>query len=117
MSTIIYYHNPSCSKSRAGLALLEENNIQAHIRLYLSEPPSPGELKDILSKLNLKASALLRKKEAMEAGIDETMSDEAILTCLSQNPKAIERPILVIDNKAVIGRPTENMAKLIDDSF
>ncbi len=115
--SVIYYHNPSCSKSRAGLAFLEGKNITPKTRLYLSEPPSPQELKDIITKLNVKAADILRSKEAAEASISKDMSEETILQLLSQNPKALERPILVIGDKAVIGRPTENIIQLVKDEL
>ncbi len=113
--SIIYYHNPSCSKSRAGLAFLEEKGVNANIRLYLEEPPSPQELEDILKKLNMKPLNILRSKEAGEAGINKDMNVATIVNLLSQNPKALQRPILIINDKAIIGRPTENIAKFIED--
>ncbi len=114
---ITYYHNPSCSKSRAGLAILEEKGITAHIRLYLQDVPTAEELKDLLQKLNMKPSEILRPKEALDAGIKPNTDEETLLKQLSQNPKALQRPILVIDDKATIGRPTENIINLIENSL
>lgn len=110
-----YYHNPSCSKSRAGLALLHEKQINPHIRLYLEEALTTEELKVLLKKLDMKASEILRSKEALVAGINKDMDEKTLLKLLSQNPKAMERPILAIDDKAVIGRPTENLINFIDE--
>ncbi len=115
MTSIIYYHNPSCSKSRAGLAILEEKNIKAQIRLYLKDAPSPQELQDILSKLKGLPSDIIRSKEAREVGIHKDMDENTLFNLISKNPKILQRPILIIDDKATIGRPTENIINLIEE--
>ncbi|MFV0431562.1 MAG: ArsC/Spx/MgsR family protein [Alphaproteobacteria bacterium] len=115
--SITYYHNPKCSKSRAGLAILQEQNIDAELRLYLEDPLSIEELNKIVAKLGIKPIEIARKKEAAEVGITADMSDDEIIAILSQNPHVIERPILEIDEKATVGRPTENIIQLIDEAL
>lgn len=109
------YHNPRCSKSRQTLALLEENGVEAAIVLYLENPLTVKELKAILSKLKMKPFDLVRKSEKVykEKYKGVTLSDEEWLTALVENPKLIERPIVVKGKKAVLGRPPENVLDLI----
>ncbi len=113
--SIIYYHNPNCSKSRAGLELLEQNGINPTIRLYMIEPLTVEELTKIVAKLGMKPREIVRKKEGDAIGIAPFMSDLEVLTMLSEAPKAIERPILETDDKAVIGRPTELLEAFIKE--
>ena len=115
--SIIYYHNPNCSKSRAGLKVLEEHGIDPEIRLYMIDPLSIKELTKIVAKLGMKPREIMRKKEGAEAGIADFMSDDEVIAILSETPRAIERPILEINDKAVIGRPTENIIDFIDEAL
>lgn len=112
MTTI--YHNPRCSKSRQTLQLLEEHKIQADVRLYLQEPPSVDELKNLLDLLNMSPLELMRTKETLykELGLSKDSSDEERLQAMHQNPKLIERPIVVHNNQAKLGRPPENVLEL-----
>ncbi|MEP0074196.1 MAG: arsenate reductase (glutaredoxin) [Marinomonas sp.] len=112
MTTI--YHNPRCSKSRQTLQLLEEHNIQPDVRLYLQEPPSIDELKRILNLLDMSPLELMRTKEALykELGLNKDSSDEERLQAMHQNPKLIERPIVIHNNQAKLGRPPENVLEL-----
>ena len=110
------YHNPRCSKSRQTLAILQDNNIQPEVVLYLDTPPSAEELQLILKKLKLPAEALLRKGEAEYKAhkAKNTMSSEnEIIQLMARIPKLIERPIVIKGNRAVIGRPPENVLELI----
>ncbi|MFT2098942.1 arsenate reductase (glutaredoxin) [Marinomonas sp. 2405UD66-6] len=112
MTTI--YHNPRCSKSRQTLQLLEEYNIQPDVRLYLQEPPSVDELKRILNLLDMSPLELMRTKEALykELGLNKDSSDEERLQAMHQNPKLIERPIVIHNDQAKLGRPPENVLEL-----
>ena len=113
---VTIYHNPRCSKSRQTLQLIEEKNIKPVIVEYLKTPPSKSELKNILNMLNLKPRDLLRKKEAeyKEQGLDNTsLTDEQIIEIMIAHPKLIERPIVVTDNKAALGRPPESVLEII----
>ena len=116
MSDYIIYHNPRCSKSRQTLALLKEHGIDPQIILYLEEPPKPKQIKTLLSQLSMDARALVRKGEAdyKEQGLaDKSLSDAHLIKMMCQFPKLIERPIVVKDKVAVLGRPPENTLALI----
>lgn len=108
-------HNPRCSKSRQALALLEEKNINPEIRLYLNDSLSKYELKAILKKLNVEASSILRKgeKDFKENFKGEDLSEEEWIDAMIKYPKLIERPILINGEKAVIGRPPENVLDIL----
>ncbi len=115
---ITYYHNPQCSKSRAGLEILQAwcdvHHEKFHIVSYLENPPTPQEIQDILQKLGMSAKNIARKKEATEYAIDLAWNEEKIIQALCAHPRAIERPILVIDDAATIGRPSDNISRLLE---
>lgn len=116
MSDVTIYHNPRCSKSRQTLQLLEENGIQAEIVLYLETPPSVAQLKKLLGQLGISPRALLRTGEDAykENNLkDASLSDAQLLEAMVKYPKLIERPIVVKGDKAVLGRPPENVLELI----
>ena len=107
---MIYYHNPKCSKSREGLKIIEEYTYNFTIKLYLTEKITFTELVQIIDKLKIKPIDLVRKKEKIikEKGLDlNSMSDNIIIETLIKHPILIERPILVSDTSAVVGRPPE----------
>lgn len=111
------YHNPRCSKSRATLALLEQNDINPEIVYYLDSPPSRSELKALLKKLGLGIRDILRSGEAVydELGLsDDSLSEDIIFDLVIKHPVLIERPIVVRGNKAILGRPPENVLQLLD---
>tara|TARA_B110000977_G_scaffold148702_1_gene188552 strand:- start:1039 stop:1377 length:339 start_codon:yes stop_codon:yes gene_type:complete len=109
------YHNPRCTKSRQTLALLQENGVEPEIVLYLENIPTTEELKDLLSRLAISPIQLIRKGEAAwkENYKGKELSDEQIIEAMIAHPKLIERPIVVKDNKAVLGRPPENALELL----
>lgn len=109
------YHNPRCSKSRETLELINEKGEEVEVVEYLKNNPSKKELKDILMKLNLKPEQIVRKTEKIykEKLKGMKFSDEEWLQVLIENPILIERPIVVKNNRAVIGRPPENVLKLM----
>lgn len=110
--TVTIYHNPRCSKSRQTLALLEGRGVKPKIVEYLSTPPSASELKRILTQLGLKPRDLLRKGEPRYAELglkDPAFDDDALVALMVENPILIERPIVVSDGKAAIGRPPESV--------
>lgn len=116
MSDITIYHNPRCSKSRQTLQLLEEKGIEPNIVLYLETPPSATELKAILKKLGITARELLRKGEDAykENNLsDTTLTESALIEAMIKFPKLIERPIVIKGDQAVLGRPPENVLKLV----
>ncbi len=110
------YHNPRCSKSRQALQILTDANVEPEIVLYLNAPPSIDEIKNLLKKLGFStARDMMRKGEAAykELGL-KTVTDETVLIqAMAENPKLIERPIVVKGNKAVLGRPPEAVTDLI----
>lgn len=113
---ITLYHNPRCSKSRQALALLQEKGQQPEIKLYLEAPPSAAELKSLLAKLGLSARELLRKGEDVYKELnlrDEKLTEAALIKAMVNNPKLIERPIAIKGDKAVVGRPPENVLALL----
>jgi arsenate reductase len=112
MTTI--YHNPRCSKSRQTLQLLEDNNIQPEIRLYLQNAPSIEEIQTLLVQLGIKPLELMRTKETIykELGLSKDSTDEERLQAMHTNPSLIERPIVIHNDKAKIGRPPEDVLAL-----
>jgi arsenate reductase (glutaredoxin) len=116
MSEFTLYHNPRCSKSRQSLQLLEAHGIQPRIVLYLENPPSKAQLQGLLNKLGIGARALLRSGEAEykeQHLADPQLSDAALIEAMCACPKLIERPIAVRGDRAVIGRPPENVLELL----
>jgi arsenate reductase (glutaredoxin) len=114
--TVTIYHNPSCSKSRQTLALLEEKGIDPQTVDYLKTPPSAAELKTILKKLGLKPQDLLRKGETRYAELGlkgRNLDDDALIALMVANPILIERPIVVLGSKAAIGRPPEKVVEIL----
>jgi arsenate reductase (glutaredoxin) len=115
--TMLIYHNPLCSKSRGALALLEERGITPKVIRYLDAPPSREELVALLTKLGMQPSQLVRSGEAVckaeYAG--RAMSEDDWLDAMVSHPVLIERPIVVSGQRAVIGRPPENVLLLLPD--
>lgn len=115
-NTLTIYHNPRCSKSRQTLALIEEAGITPNICLYLDTPPSKKELNELIKKLAIQPRDLLRKGEDAykEENLgDKTKTDEELINAMLKHPKLIERPIVVKENTAIIGRPPENVLPLL----
>ena len=113
---ITIFHNPRCSKSRATLALLQERGIEPDIRLYLQDPPDSAELEGILALLGRSPRELMRKGEAeyREQGLaDENLNDEALVAAMAATPKLIERPIVLANGKAAVGRPPESVLEIL----
>lgn len=115
MATTIY-HNPRCSKSRQALALLEERGIKPAVVLYLDTPPDAKTLQSILKKLGMPARQLLRKgeDEYRALGLDNpSLSDQELVAAMCKHPKLIERPIVVHDSRAALGRPPANVLEIL----
>jgi arsenate reductase len=110
------YHNPRCTKSRQTLSLLEEQGLKPEVILYLESPPDPKTLKAILKKLGLSARELLRKGEDEYKHLkldNPALTETQLIDAMCTNPKLIERPIVVKGNRAVIGRPPENVLEIL----
>lgn len=117
MSDFKIYHNPRCSKSRATLALLEEHGVSPEIVLYLDTGPDSDELSGLLGKLSMNASDLVRRGEDAykECGLSKNSTEQDIIAAMSEHPKLIERPIVVKGDRAVLGRPPENVLGLLSE--
>jgi len=116
MQNVTIWHNPRCSKSRNAAALLEEKGVEAEVVKYLDTPPSKEEIREVLKMLGITARELMRTKEAVykELGLKEVEDEETLIDAMVANPKLIERPIVIKDGKAAIGRPIENIIALLD---
>jgi len=114
--TIRIFHNPRCSKSRATLALLQEQGVEPEIRLYLDSPPNADELHSILKKLGKTPRELMRKGEAefREQNLNnKALTDDELILAMVSTPKLIERPIVLAEGRAAIGRPPESVLDIL----
>jgi arsenate reductase len=109
------YHNPRCSKSRETLQLIKDAGVEVEIVEYLKAIPTAEDLKTILMKLNLKPTDILRKGEPVykEKFKNSNFNDDEWIKVMIEYPKLIERPIVVKGNKAILGRPPQNVLDLI----
>ena len=113
---LVIYHNPSCSKSRETLQILENHDLSPTIVEYLDNPPTRQELKQIIEMLGISARDLLRTTEQIyeDAKLDrETLSEDEIIASICQHPALLQRPIVVSGNRAVIGRPPARVLEII----
>lgn len=110
------WHNPRCSKSRQTLALIEAQGISPEVVKYLDVPLTQKRLKAVIDKLGITPWALLRRKEAefKATGLTADSSAAAIIKAMIAEPKLIERPIVIRGERAVLGRPPENVLELLD---
>jgi arsenate reductase (glutaredoxin) len=115
MAPLIIWHNPRCSKSRQALSLLEEHGADADVVKYLETTPSAEEIQAVLDKLGLSARELMRTKEAIykELGLKTVTDEAALIRAMAEHPKLIERPVVIMGNKAVLGRPPEKVLELV----
>lgn len=112
----VIYHNPRCSKSRQTLALLEANGEQPQVIEYLKTPPTPQTVTQLLKQLDLSPRELLRTTEneyKTFALKDSLHSDAELIALMCQYPKLIERPIVIKNNVARLGRPPENVLEIL----
>ncbi len=116
MTDITIYHNPRCSKSRQALELLRQKGIEPKIVLYMEQLLNKKTLKEILAKLNMSAREILRSSETVcrERGLAQPgVSEAQLVKAMLEEPRLIQRPILVKGDKAVLGRPPEHVLKLL----
>ena len=114
--SVTIYHNPRCSKSRQTLDLLRERGIEPMVIEYLETPPSAEKLRGILAMLRLQPRELMRKKEAAyaEGSLDSpNLSDDDLVEAMVKHPILIERPIVLANGKAAIGRPPEQVLEIL----
>ncbi len=116
MSKVTIWHNPKCSKSRATANLLEEKGVEANVFKYLDTPPSKDAIIEVLKMLNISARELMRTKEDIykELNLKDETDENRLIEAMAKNPKLIERPIVIKDGKAAIGRPIENIIELLE---
>ncbi|OIQ31960.1 MAG: arsenate reductase (glutaredoxin) [Roseobacter sp. MedPE-SWchi] len=112
---ITYWHNPRCSKSRAGLALFEDKGVTPELRLYLQDTPSLEELQTVQAALGLPVIQMMRSGEKIfkELGLQKDSLEADLLAAMVAHPILIERPLAIKGDRAVIGRPTEALAALL----
>ncbi len=114
--SITIYHNPRCSKSRQTLQLLEQHGIQPEVIKYLETPPDETTLKALLDMLGLEPRQLMRQKETeyQALGLDNPELDrDSLIRAMVEHPKLIERPIVVKNGKAALGRPPEDVLEIL----
>lgn len=109
------YHNPRCTKSRQTLAILKDKGIKPEVVKYLEDTPSTDELRQIIELLGIKPEDLVRKNETVykEKFKNKELSEDGWIEAMVQNPKLIQRPIVIKGNKAIIGRPPEKVLELL----
>lgn len=109
------YHNPRCQKSREGLKILEESGKTFTIVKYLNQPLSKEEIEELLALLDISAEELIRTKEKIwkENYKGKELSKKELIEAMQEHPKLIERPIVVKDEKAIIGRPPEKIKEIL----
>lgn len=109
------WHNPRCKKSRETLKRIEDAGYTPHIRKYLENPPSEREISHVVKMLGIKPFDLIRKTEKIykEEFKGKDFSGHEWITIMTRNPKLIERPVVIDDNKAILGRPPENVDALL----
>ena len=116
MKNVKIWHNPKCSKSRNTLELLNEKGVEVEVVKYLETTPTKDELVEVLKMLNISARELMRTKEDIykELNLKDENSEDKLIDAMVENPKLIERPIVIKDGKAAIGRPIENIIELLE---
>lgn len=115
MKDITIWHNPRCSKSRQALALLDENGCEKEIVKYLEQTPNKSEIKKVLAMLGISARELMRTKEDIykELDLKNENNEERLIEAMANNPKLIERPVIIKGDKAIIARPPEKALELL----
>ncbi|MGR9089670.1 MAG: arsenate reductase (glutaredoxin) [Gammaproteobacteria bacterium] len=115
--SVTIYHNPQCSKSRKTLEMLRERGPSPTVIEYLNTPPDAATLRELLSLLDLEPRGLMRTQEAVYGELnlaDDTLDDDTLIAAMTAHPVLIERPIVVANGAAAIGRPPENINALFD---
>lgn len=112
---VTFYHNPRCRKSREALQLIQEKGVPLNIKLYLKDPPTVQELKEVLAKLDLRPVDLIRKQESLfrERYRDQQLTDDEWVDVMIAHPILIERPIAVGKDTAVVGRPPSKVTAIL----
>ncbi len=116
MKKVTIWHNPRCSKSREAMSILEENGCQSEIVKYLDSKPDEAEIKNVLGMLGLSARELMRTKEDIykELNLKDEADEAKLIAAMAEHQKLIERPIIIKEGKAIIGRPTSAIAAFLN---
>jgi arsenate reductase (glutaredoxin) len=116
MEKVTIWHNPRCSKSREALSILESQECEKDIIRYLETSPDKAQIKNILKMLGLSARELMRIKEDIykELNLKEEQDEEKLIEAMAQNPKLIERPVIIKGDKAIIARPSSLIADFLN---
>jgi arsenate reductase len=111
----VILHNSRCSKSRGAIELLEERGAGIPVREYLKEPPSERDLREIVKLLGVRPIDIVRRgeKEFKDLGLRDATPDADVIRAMAEHPILIERPIVVHNGKAAIGRPLENILDIL----
>lgn len=113
---VVIYHNPRCSKSRQTLQLLRDRGIEPQVIEYLKHPPGKAKLREILKLLGMKPAELLRTKESTyrEAGLERSnITEDQLISAMIEHPVLMERPIVLANGKAALGRPPEKVLEIL----
>ena len=113
IDSVTIYHNPQCSKSRKTLALLGEKGIEPEVVEYLKNAPDERTIADIVKKLGIPASRLIRDKEYAHLGLPATDDESEVIARIAAHPQILQRPIVVHGSRARIGRPPENVLEIL----
>lgn len=116
MAEVTIYHNPRCGTSRKTLDLIRKKGIEPRIIEYLKSPPTPRELDDLLTKLGMEPREIIRTREAEYNDLkldNPALSRSELIAALARNPILIQRPIVLSKARAVLGRPPENVDKIL----
>lgn len=116
MAQITIWHNPRCSKSREALSIMDENGCEKEVVKYLETNPDVQTIKNLLKMLDLTPRELMRTKEDIykELNLKNETDDAKLIEAMAQNPKLIERPVLIKGSEAIIGRPTSIIADFLN---
>jgi arsenate reductase (glutaredoxin) len=112
------WHNPRCSKSRQTLALLQEQDVAVEVVRYLDDPPNAARIREVLAMLGRTPEELVRRGESLfkELGLSDA-GDEALIRAMAEHPRLIERPVVIFDGHAALGRPPEGVLSLFSSSY
>jgi arsenate reductase len=116
MSDVKIFYNPGCSKCRTTLGILKERQIDAEVVEYLEHPPTAEELREVLAMLGTGARSIIRtgEPEFAELGLDDpSLGEDELIDALAAHPILIQRPIVIVDGKAIIGRPPEKVFSIL----
>ncbi|MBA3026241.1 MAG: arsenate reductase (glutaredoxin) [Sulfurimonas sp.] len=116
MQEVTIWHNPKCSKSREAMEIAAQNGCKVDVIKYLEESPDENQIRTVLKMLDMKPRELMRTKEDLykELNLKDESSDDALIKVMFEHPKLIERPIIIKEGRAIIGRPTDKIAQFLN---